>query len=66
MATPDTPRPVPPHQQTPDRGPIDPKHEPAKIDGGPIENPESDVEDEEAKKLEEEQKQLNKQKNVEK
>lgn len=57
----DTPRPVPPHQQTPDRGPIDPKHEPAKGDGSPIENP--DVESEE---LEDTQEQINKQRTVEK
>lgn len=64
MATPDTPRPVPPHQQTPDRGPIDPKHEPAKGDGEPIEAPEAT--DTESEDLEESQKKLNKQKNVEK
>ena len=63
--TPDTPRPVPPHQQTPDRGPIDPKHEPAKGDGEPGELENDDGLDAESKRLEEEQKQINKQKTVE-
>lgn len=60
----DNPRPVPPFQQTPDRGPIDPHHEPAKGDGEPGEAEEQ--EDESERISDETAKKIAKQKTVEK
>lgn len=54
-STTDNPRPVPPLQQTPDRGPIDPRHEPAMGDGEPGEIEDEDVEAKTSEKLEKDQ-----------
>jgi hypothetical protein len=63
MPNSDNPRPDPPFQQTPDRGPVDPHHEPAKGDGEPGEAP--DVEDEDERTSDETAKKIAKQKTVE-